>query len=107
MSYGQSYPQPYLNPVCYTFKVNMSKEKFVIIIAVIVLVGALYWYLFIKKGSFSFPLKTSQPTTQPAAQPQTLGGKIYEGAKNPIQNKVPTLSPVANPVQGLYKNPFQ
>ncbi|MBI4087631.1 MAG: hypothetical protein HY434_02260 [Candidatus Liptonbacteria bacterium] len=79
----------------------MSKRNLVVLIVVVAVVaGALYWYFVMNKGAFVAP-------EEAAPAPQTLGGDIYEKSQNPIQDKVPTLDPVANPVQGLYKNPFQ
>ena len=83
----------------------MIKTKLVIVPIVVVVVAAVafYLYLSVKKS----PVVSTPTTPQPTAQTETLGGKIYEGASNPIQDKVPTVNPVTNPVQGLYKNPFE
>lgn len=79
--------------------------KFIIILVVVLIVAALFFYLYLSLKGIPFtPTPAAKPT---APQPETLGGKIYDQTKNPIQGKVPTLNPVANPVQGLYKNPFR
>ncbi|OGZ64449.1 MAG: hypothetical protein A3A98_03035 [Candidatus Staskawiczbacteria bacterium RIFCSPLOWO2_01_FULL_40_39] len=35
-----------------------------------------------------------------------LGSALYEGAKNPIENKMPETN-VPNAMENVYKNPFQ
>lgn len=39
----------------------------------------------------------------------SLGDQIYEKTANPLQDKLPEVSPVenANPIEGIYKNPFE
>lgn len=37
-----------------------------------------------------------------------LGATLYQKSANPLSDKLPgTVAPVANPLQGVYKNPFQ
>lgn len=39
---------------------------------------------------------------------QGLGAAIYENAANPVGDAIPeATSPVANPIDGAYKNPFE
>jgi hypothetical protein len=88
----------------------MSKVKLAIITVAACIVAAVLFYLYLAlKSGPAFPgPKTSKSTpAQAGTAPQTLGGPSYEQVANPIRNKVPSLNPVANPVQGLYKNPFQ
>ena len=97
---------------CYTFKVAMTSRTRIILIAAACVVAAILFYLFFSlKAGPTFPggkqPAPSGEATQKITTPQTLGGAIYEGAKNPIQNKLPDVNPVSNPVQGLYKNPFE
>ena len=82
-----------------------SRIKLIVIpvIVVIIVAVALYLYFSVKKSPGAPP----PAAPQTADGPETLGGKIYEGASNPIQDKVPTVNPVTNPVEGLYKNPFE
>lgn len=37
----------------------------------------------------------------------SLGGQIYEKAQNPLDGKLETQTPVANPINDAYKNPFE
>ncbi len=83
----------------------MSKVKLLLIAVIIFIVVAVVFYLYLslKKS----PTELNPSKSQPAAGTNTLGGSIYAQSQNPIQGKVPALNPVSNPVQGLYKNPFE
>lgn len=48
------------------------------------------------------------PLTEEEASRADLGSSLLEKAQNPIQDKLPeTVAPVPNPIQDIYKNPFQ
>lgn len=48
------------------------------------------------------------PVSPPAeTSSESLGGSLYEKTQNPIQDKLPTQAPVANPINDAYKNPFE
>ena len=98
-----------------------TNPKLVLLAAAIMLVLVaigVYWYL-IKPASTPIPSSVPGNTAQnaPAAAPalaatttggQDIGSSIYEKAANPVQDKLPdTVAPVANPLEGAYKNPFQ
>ena len=102
--------QVYLTRCWYTFKVPMSIRNIFIIIAACVAVLAFIYLFFVMKAVPTLPGGTQPAPAAASPQtsaPQTLGSAIYEGAANPIQNKLPDVNPVSNPVQGLYQNPFE
>ena len=47
-------------------------------------------------------------TAPPPATGNDLGSELYQKAANPIGDKLPTtIAPVPNPIQSVYKNPFE
>lgn len=83
-----------------------SKTKILIIAALlIVAVGFTVWYIR-RGGTPVAPTTVGVPT--PELPPSDLGTELYEKATNPVADKLPeTVSPVPNPLQGVYKNPFE
>jgi len=52
--------------------------------------------------------EVAPPPPPPAVAPsESLGGSLYEKSQNPIEDKLPEQSPVANPINDAYKNPFE
>ena len=93
------------------FGQNDSSKIPVLTIAVLLLLVAVIaiWYW---RGSFSLQKKERPPESQnqtvkePTAK--DLGTQLYQKSTNPLENKLPaTVAPVPNPIQGVYKNPFQ
>lgn len=81
----------------------MHKEKLLILAAVLVLAaGFAYWYFVMREQAVVLP----PIETEEGAQPASLGEQLLEEAQNPLKGEVPELKPVVNPVEGLYKNPF-
>ena len=40
--------------------------------------------------------------------PPNLGTELYDKAQNPVKGKIPdTVPTVTNPIDGVYKNPFE
>ena len=89
---------------------GMRREQKIFITSLILVFLAVFaaWYLFYRNKSVpTAPAATVPPTAASAKASASLGTQIYEQAKNPIQNKVPsTQNPAVNPIQGAYKNPF-
>jgi len=85
-----------------------SKTKIVIVAAVvIVLLGAVLWYTQ-RGGEAPAPAPTTGGAPVEEAPPADLGTELYEKAANPVSGKLPeTVSPVPNPLEGVYKNPFE
>ncbi|MBI2888343.1 MAG: hypothetical protein HYY10_00275 [Candidatus Liptonbacteria bacterium] len=92
-----------------------SQKTHYVIAALVILVAAAIavWYVLSQDGSA--PTTPPAPVAQPeaptvpsaAATTSSLGASLLEKAQNPIQDKVPELSPTANPVKDVYKNPFE
>lgn len=98
-----------------------SKANFVLV-AILVLViiaaaAAYYWYA--KSGApaspaaapagqaASAPAASSSPTAA-ATTTSGLGAQLLQSTQNPLSGKLPQTSvPVPNPIQNVYKNPFQ
>lgn len=51
-------------------------------------------------------IKTKQSTVV-TKDDRSLGETLYEKASNPLEDKLPEQSPVANPIKDAYKNPFE
>jgi len=89
----------------------MNNKKLILPIAIgLILVIFLIWYLGFYKKPTAAPSTGGAPAPQEgAASPassQSLGGELYEKSKNPIGDKLPETNPVPNPLEGVYKNPF-
>lgn len=97
-----------------------KKEKYIISIIIFILavaVAYLAWY--VNESSQTPPALPEQPILAPVAkqvipppaspeEQASLGGGIYEQTQNPVKDKIPEqVVPVANPIDGAYKNPFQ
>ena len=88
-----------------------EKKSIVLIVGAVVIaaaVGVAAWYFQgIRPKNVAAP-RTAQPIAGAPAPASDLGSSIYEHAKNPIQGKLPaSVAPVTNPIQGVYKNPFE
>ncbi|MDO8521491.1 MAG: hypothetical protein Q7S52_05245 [bacterium] len=80
----------------------------VAVVAVLVLFAAVY-YMKGSVGPADYAAPEAPAVAQPAAivsEEESLGGALYEKANNPLEDKLPEQSPVANPIDGAYKNPF-
>ena len=93
----------------------MNQKEFIIVVVILVLAAAIAgWYVWTVYQSPSpapqtAPLVASPVPSTPEAQVTTssLGASILEKAQNPLQGKVQEVSPTANPVKDVYKNPFE
>jgi hypothetical protein len=96
---------------------GVKKEKYIISIVIFilaVLVAYLAWYV---NGRQQQPVPPEPaPVLAPLAQetapsPEeqaSLGGDIYTQTQDPIKDKIPeSVTPVSNPIDGAYKNPFE
>lgn len=66
--------------------------------------------LYVNKLASPFENTTSFTSVAPPAVSSTtnsLGGQIYEKAQNPLDGKLETQAPAANPINDAYKNPFE
>ena len=72
-----------------------KKALAVLVVAVILAVaGFFYW-----RNYYTPPTKETVPAE---GESTDLGSEIYRKANNPIEGELPT-----NPLEGVYKNPFE
>ena len=86
---------------------NNGKSVLLLVIAALIIFAGIHWYF--RSENFGFDVKIP-PKTAPVSSgaSASLGENILNHAQNPIQNKVPDTNPInTNPVEGLYKNPFE
>ncbi len=80
------------------------KQLYYIGIAVVVLVGFVFWYFQIRKAAPEIP------GTIPREE-ASLGAQLFEEAANPVKGKLPETNPFeqvnTNPIDTIYKNPFE
>lgn len=87
----------------------MHKEKLIIlVVALVVLAGFLYWF-FALRGEVAVPEpeEVQEVGLSDESETKSLGEQLLEKAQNPVKGAVPELETVVNPVEGLYKNPFE
>ena len=71
------------------------------------ILGAVYWYWQSQKIETPLPPVVEPPAAAAIENPD-LGSGLLEKAQNPIKDQLPeTVAPVPNPLEGLYKNPFE
>ena len=97
----------------------MQKKEIIIALVVVILAVAIAdWYVWSVYQQIGVESPVPLPQTAPIAAPSapaseakvttsSLGASILEKARNPLQNKVPEVSPTANPVKNVYNNPFE
>ena len=84
----------------------------VIVLAVVVLGAAVAFYFksrdwYAQLGNPSVPVVIQKkPVQKPAVA--GLGSELYAKSQNPVAGKLPDTAPaVPNPIQNVYKNPFE
>ena len=77
----------------------------VVILLVAAVLGLLAWYFGTYRGAPEAP----SGQVLPPVREETLGGEIFEKAQNPIADKLTAPNPAdaINPLEGVYKNPFE
>ncbi|MBI2622983.1 MAG: hypothetical protein HYW65_00190 [Candidatus Liptonbacteria bacterium] len=91
---------------------DSSRTHYAVAVAVVVIVAVIAWWFVSSYGGAPAPATPSTPVAQPATPAaavttSSLGASILEKAQNPLQGKVQEISPTANPVKNVYKNPFE
>lgn len=79
---------------------SMEKRALVAIIVAVILAiaGFFYW-----KNYYQPPAKETTP-----AEGTDLGSEVFRKTTNPVAGELPeTTAPAPNPLQNIYKNPFQ
>lgn len=82
-----------------------SKQLYIGIgIAVVVFIGAGVWYFQIRKAAPEIPGAIPR-------EDASLGAQLFEKAANPVKGKLPETNPFeaaeTNPIDTIYKNPFE
>ncbi len=93
-----------------TSHLNKKSIELIAVIAIIAIAGVVFGWYAKKDNPSPAPQTPSQQTaTTPVSVPQeSLGSELYEKAANPIDNKIPApVTPAPNPLENVYKNPFQ
>lgn len=100
------------NPAPQTTTPNRFFDRKILVIVVIiiaVIIGVVF-YIYLNRYrniNPTNPIVNNNKIGAPAAK-NDLGTTLYEKSQNPISNTLPkTVAPVANPLQNVYKNPFQ
>lgn len=88
--------------------------KYLFAVLIIVAVVGLFFGLeqSRKHRQPALPATSSTPSTLTAPRPveSGLGAQIYESVQNPVKDQLPQTNPFAkktNPIQAVYKNPFE
>lgn len=101
-------------------KGNKGLPLIIVIIVIAIVVIAVIWYLQQPKkiepapaapaavGAPTTPVGPVEPPAGETIKSPDLGTEVFKKASNPVSEKLPdTLAPVANPIENLYKNPFE
>lgn len=80
----------------------------VVLILLFVATGIVLWWY----GQSALPSPSSltlpSPPAAAVATPGDLGSSLLEKSKNPLGDKLPEPTPpIPNPVENIYKNPFE
>ena len=89
-------------------KIPMIVGAVIVVTAVLAIVYSLMARPPRPAGTVVAPATEAQPPAGASIAKPDLGSTLYENAKNPISKKLPeSAAPVPNPIQGIYKNPFE
>lgn len=92
-----------------TTKAPMSPVATLLVVGVFIIIVLMLVFVLVADDETS-PLPDTIPVVQdsaPALPPDSLGGAIYEKQQNPLEDKLPGETPVANPIGDAYQNPFE
>ncbi len=77
----------------------------IVLLALFVAGGGFYWYWRSMQQPAPHPAPSKAAQNAPASG---FGSEVYGKVSNPVSGKIPVaVTPVPNPIQGAYKNPFQ
>lgn len=80
----------------------MEKKALIAVVVAVILAiaGFFYW-----KNYYTPPPAEEAAETEESAD---LGSEIYRQATNPVEGELPeTAAPTPNPLENIYKNPFE
>lgn len=90
-----------------------KKVPYPLIITAAVALLLIGFMIYSTRNWESVPTEFVRPETPPSVESEaptteaeSLGGALYEKASNPLEDKLPEQSPVANPINDAYENPF-
>jgi hypothetical protein len=91
-------------------KAPMPPVATLLVIGVFIIIVLAFVYVCVARNETT-PLPDTTPIAQSdvtvALPSDSLGGEIYEKQQNPLEDKLPEQTPVANPIGDAYKNPFE
>ena len=86
----------------------MHRQHVLVIVFILLVAAAVFYWFFVLREQAGEQAAIIPPIETPEGpQPASLGEQLLEKAQNPIKGEVPELAPVVNPIEGLYKNPFE
>ena len=74
----------------------------VIVGAFIIIAALVGWYFYSSKG-----IQEEDQVTTSEEQSTGLGAELFEDVNNPIEDQIPTVQTTVNPIENIYKNPFE
>lgn len=94
-----------------TTKPPMPPIVLALIVGLLIIIVLALVYMNIESRKETAPLPGEAPVAQGdatvAAPAESLGGEIYQKTQNPLEDKLPEQTSVANPIGDAYKNPFE
>lgn len=90
----------------------MNKKTSLLLIAVIIVVGALVWFFVLNKSATNTPTTGVDSTGAPIDSQSGLGGQVFNQVnQNSVGGNIPQTNPFksgtgVNPYADAYKNPF-
>lgn len=83
----------------------------VLLVGLLIIIVLALVYMNIESRRETAPLPDAIPVAvsdvTAAAPEESLGGEIYQKTQNPLEDKLPQQTSVANPIGDAYKNPFE
>jgi len=73
-----------------------------IVITIIVLAGAAYWFL----GGFASPREGERITPEVEEEAASFGEEVFNAAQEQVATELTENIPEANPLEGVESNPF-
>jgi len=70
-----------------------------VVIALIIIIALLGWYFY--------SVNVGEQVTESGEEVTGLGAELFDDVDNPIENQIPTVQTTVNPIEEIYKNPFE
>lgn len=94
-----------MEPTQYAASAAGSQKNIIFIIAVaVIVIAAVVYFVFLKPKAVEVPADSAEETSQNEAG---LGAELYERNANPIETLPDAGASTPNPIEGVYKNPFE